>query len=427
MITLTRETFKKQPPEFRIGAIVSDGMWHSLTKWRKLSKVSEEEINEWVEAHLEDGTLVQSPTGAKSYRFPLSSIYKWYRENSLNVGDQIVDFLFPPRIWDDMTETEGFLNAPLREVGIVSFVCSSTVASEIIEALRGIAKVRESEPGKYKAYSLNSSFVKEKIEEVFKNHSSTEIGKIYSRSVARRREIVDFTPAFANGLVVFYKNFSKSLVKREMETIRLFLPEPEDQESQIILWVLTAIEKFDESTSVPFSGYLNSVLKRWPYDLPNIHLGEDLSVFQRQRAKAIDSLKEKLGERVFTPQEIAIQMDIAQDKFNDLEEKHRAWTKSKTATTLTWEENSDEKLATGNLSGSAVPNEVVASDISLANKLSYSIIESAIRTGLYDDAFSILSQVDSSELNLGKIKEISEDFVQELGNYLTSMGNEEAL
>lgn len=423
MDPFTKDTFKKQPADFKIGAIISDGMWYSLPKWRKLAKVTEEEINDWVANKLETGELVQSPTGAKSFRFPYESIVKWYEDNNIELGSQLVDFLFPPRIWDNMTEAEGFLSAPLREIGIVSFVCSSNVAREVTEELQGIAKVRESDPGRYKAYGLNASYIKESIEKVFKQHESTEVGKIYSRSVAKRREMVDFTKTFGNNLVMFYKNFGRSLVKREMETIKVFLPDPEDQESQMVLWVITAIEKFDEASSVPFSGYLHSVLKRWPYDLPNAHLGEDLSVFQRQRARAITKLKEKFGEeRTFTHQELSENMDMPQSRFNDLEEKHRVWIRARNSTTLTWGDNSDEKLATGNLSGGAVPSESHPNDVLLANKLSYAVIEAALNTELFDDAASIISQIDASEINLSKIKEVSEDFIQELGNHLNSIG-----
>lgn len=421
--TYTKETFKHLPADFRIGAIISDGMWYSLPKWRKLAKVSEQEINTWVENHLADGSLVQSPTGAKSYRFPLKSIEKWYAENNLPLGAQLIDFIFPPRIWDGKTEAEGFLEAPLREIGIVSYSATTEVSNEVIEALRGVAKVREFEPGRYKAYCLNASYAKDIIEEVLKKYPGVSESKTYSRSEAKRRELADFSTEFANGLVVFYKAFGKSLAKSTMDTIRIYLPEVEDQESQITIWVLTAIEKFDESSSVPFSGYLNSVLKRWPYDLPATHLGKDLSAFQRQRSRAIEALKKKIGdERNFTNVELAKAMDLDQFAFNDLEEKHRVWTKSRSATTLTWDESADEKLIDHNLSGE-YGGSATESDVHLAHKLSLAVIQTAINSEAYDDAFSIISQIDSSELNLVKIKEVSVTFIQELGSVMGVQGD----
>lgn len=274
----SKKDLKKLDPDFKIGAIVADGMWYSLTKWRKLAKVSEEEINSWVERHLENGYLIQSPTGAKSFRIPYHTVIDWHEEHGLEPGDQIFDFIFPTRLWDGMTEVEGFMKAPLREIGAVTFECTGSVAVEIIEQLRGIARVREIEPNKFKAYCLSVDYVKPIIQDVFSQHTVAEVSRIYSRSSSYRRELVDFSPNFVHHLTSFYRNFAKTLVRKEMDTIRIYIPEPQDQESQIISWVFTAIEKFDESASVPFSGYLNSVLNRWPYDLPNLHLGQDLSI-----------------------------------------------------------------------------------------------------------------------------------------------------
>lgn len=415
------EEFKKQPENFRIEAVISDGMWYSLPKWRKIAKVSEEAIHKWIDEHLQDGTLLQSETGAQSYRFPLTSIKDWYRENDLHLGDQLIDFLFPPRIWGGQTETEGFLDAPLREISIVSFSCSAMVAEEVTERLRGIARVRENEPNHYKAYCLDAASAKEIVAEIFKRHEEQHVGKIYSRAVAKRRELVDFPQEYSHGLIVFYKNFGKTLVKPAMETIRIFLPESEDQDTQIVMWVIAAIEKFDESTSVPFSGYLNSVLNRWPYDLPYTHLGKELSNFQRQRAKALDALKKKTKRTDFTHAEIAETMGMKRALFDNLEEKHRMWLSAKSATTLTWAENSEEKGGVSLITQVARPS-VPPTDIALAHKLSLAVVQTAIVTEKFDDAFSLVSQIDASDINLAKIREVSEEFIQELGAELGIVG-----
>jgi hypothetical protein len=418
----TKDTFKNLDPEFRIGAIISDGMWYSLPKWRKLARVTEPQINAWVEEKLASGELLQAPEGAKSYRFPLESIQAWYDANHLQLGQQLIDFIFPPRIWDNHTESEGFLDAPLREIGIVSFSASPAVAADVAEELRGIAKVREFEPSRYKAYCLNASHTKEIVERVLRASPNVDTIKTYSRSEAKRREIVDFSPKFARGLVMFYKAFGRTLVKKEMETIKIFLEDADDQDSQITIWVLTAIEKFDESASVPFSGYLNSVLKRWPYDLPSTHLGKDLSAFQRQRARAIDALKKKIGdERNFTNQELAEAMGLEQNNFADLEEKHRVWMRTRHATTLHWTENSDEKAIEANLSGSFADGPG-ASDVGLAHRLSLAILTTALATENYEDAFTLISQMDSSEINMSRIQTVSDSFIQELSINLAALG-----
>lgn len=419
----TRKSFREQSPTFRIEAIISDGMWYSITKWIRLAKVSEEELREWIDAALADGRLIQAESGAKSYRLPLEEIYAWYDKHGFRIGDQLLDFLFPPRIWDGKTETEGFLEAPLREIGVVSFSADNEVTAEITDALRGIARVREFEPGKYKAYSLSSTYVRDIVRDIVQKKDASEVDpRVSPRSSAKRRELVDFSDEFADGLVEFYRNFAKSLVKSKMDTIRIYLPDPEDQESQIIIWVLTAIEKFDESSAVPFSGYFNSSLQYWPYDLPAMHLGKELSSFQRSRSKAITALRAERGEDAenFTNKELAdiIGMDIV--KYNDLEERHKVWMRTRAATTLNWDESTDEKLVKANLSGELADNSA-DTDVELAHRLSVAIVSTALKTGKYNCAFSLISQVDAPEISVSAIQEVDESFIEELG-YTMGLG-----
>jgi len=408
----TRKTFYTQPAMFRIGAIVSDGMWYSLPKWRKLAKCTEAEINQWVEEHLATGVLLQAKTGAKSYRLSLDALRNWYDQNNIPQETQIIDFLFPPRIWDNRTEVEGFLEAPLRTISIVSFtVNQQSVAEKIIEGLKGYAKVREVDSGQYKAYGLDAAIIKAKIDEF----SDGQVVKTYARSEAKRRELIDFTPQFSNGLVQFYSQFGKALVKPIMNTIRIFLPDPEDQNSQVTMWVIAAIEKFDETSAVPFSGYLNSVLHRWPYDLPSDHLGKDLSNFQRERAKAIKALDTDAGDnRVpHTHEAIAAKMGLKTSTFLEFEEKHQIWIKTQMASTLTWDETSEEKQVTSNLSGD-FSGDGVDTDVVLANKISLAAINAAIESHSFKEAYFVISQVDTPELNVEDLRKLSDDFVKAL-------------
>lgn len=408
----TRKTFYRLPVEFRIGAIVSDGMWYSLPKWRKLAKCSEEEITEFIERKLATGELVQSSAGAKSYRLPLESIEKWYDENNIEFKTQIIDFLFPPRIWDGMTEVEGFELAPLRTISVVTFnVADSRDAKHIIDGLRGVARVREVDSGSYKAYGLDSSYIKARIEEI----SEGRVTKTYARVEAKRRELVDFPKTFANNLMGFYSKFGRTLVRPAIKTIEIFIPDPLDQQSQIDFWVLSAIEKFDEKSAVPFSGYLHSALRHWPYDLPAERLGKDLSSFQRERAKAIKRLGGSDDEnRITVPHEaIAKELSLPLDKFLELEEKHQIWLKSQNASTLTWTESSEEKQVESNLSGN-FSGSTVDTDVELANTISRAVIHAALESNSYGEAFFVISQIDTPELDVAQLRNLSAPFVKAL-------------
>lgn len=413
----TRKTYREQPEDFRIGAVVSDGMWYTIPKWRQIAKVSEETLTDWINQNLATGMLVQSPCGAHSYRFPKDSVEKWYADNVMpfdQMGDrQLLEFTLPARIWSGMTEVEGFDDAPRREVGVLTFSSSNAVANEVMEKLRGIARVREVAPGKYKCYCLDAPYVKAIIEEVFANHDAKDISKITPRSVSKRREIVDLDPEFARNLVTFYKNFGKILVRNYQETISIFLPEPEDQEGQVIMWVLEAIEKFNDDKPVPFPGYLYVVLNRWPYGLPNEHLGDQLADFQRQRAKALKALKKESDREEYSSRELSDQMGIPHSQFIALESNHKVWLSSRKAKTLTWAENNEERggqdLVTG-LNPTSSP-----SDVEMSHKLSLAAIRAANSTEMYNDALVLISQIDLSDINMAALRGISEEYIQSLG------------
>lgn len=406
----SKSDLKSLPANDKIEAVLADGMWYSFTKWKKLAKVSEDELNDWIKGGLDSGYLIQSETGAKSYRISYDSVMDWHKRNGLEVGEPIFDFIFPARIWDYQTEVEAFESAPLREIGIITFQSSAKVAKEIQEELRGVAHVREVDPCKYKAFSLSAEYTKEIIQEVFARHSIFEARKIYSRTSSKRRELVDLSDRFAHHMMVFYKSFSKTLVKKEMDTIRIYIPDPQDQESQIILWIITAVEKFDEKLSVPFSGYLNSVLKRWPYDLPNELLGQDLSSFQRGRAKAVARLNEK-GIAV-TNASLAEEMGMRDSDFVALEEKHSVWLKMKSATTLTWDENSEEKSTENIITDGSLYAD---NDLKQSNMLSIATINAGLETGRFNEALFIISQIGAESINYKNIEEVSEEFIAQFG------------
>lgn len=421
-LPLNRTELRKQDVDFRIGSIISDGMWYTLTKWRNNAKVTEEELLDWVDEHLKDGSLIQSPAsvGSKSYRMPLWAIEKWYDDHGIELGTQLLEFIFPPRIWDGMTEVEGLNSAPLREIGMVTFSCSLDTYKIVKEKLLGIARIREETPGLYKAYCLSSSYVKDIVQEVFEEQG--EVGNVLrARSKSNRREMVDLTEEFAKGLVMFYKKFGKTLVRGHQETINIYLPDPFDQESQMIVWVIHAIEKFNESVAVPFSGYFNNVMGRWPYDLPVMHLGPELSTFQREKSRAIKRLTGDSKDTTinFSNQEVADEMGWDIEKYNKLEARHNIWMKTRNATTLTWEESAEERMAVSSVTGGSQSLEEGASkDIDLANKLSLSVLRAGVKTGRYRDALNVISQLDVNDIDFKKLTSLNESFVKQLGELL---------
>lgn len=420
----TKKTISDMPTLFRIESIASDGMWYSLSKWQKLAKVTEEELEEYVATALASGRIVQSPTGTRSFRMPVDSVRAFYAENNLDIETtQLFDFAFPPRIWNGKTEPEGFLESPVREIGVVSFVVDRITAQAVEDNLRGVAKVREVEPGKYKAYGLNSAYIKERVIEAVEENCgmSAPNTKVYSRKISKRREMSDFDPAFSRELVNFYKEFGKSLVKQSAKTISIFIPSPEEQDAQVLMWILEAIEKFDESASVPFPGYLDTVLRRWPYNLPGQFLGKELSQFQKDRARAIESLKNLHGgDIVFSHQAIATEMGVTYTHFIDLEEKHKAWIGTKNAEPLIREDRNEEKTGS-NTESMTMQASTASSSSAMSNRITIAAVRAAMNTGQFDDCIALSGQIDSGEIVPETISSLSNVFVEDFSQQLTDI------
>ena len=421
-----RRTLRAQPADFRISAIIIDGMWWSFEKWRNEARVTEEQLRAWLNEHLANGDVIQADFGARSYRAPLRYIIAWHQEHDIKLGQQIVSFLFSPRIWDGMTEADGFDRAPLREVGTVTFSCPQSTASKVKDALRGVARVRELTPGKFRAIGLSSHYIAAIVKDVYASVPEAERGTVFPRACSHRRELVDFPPRFLDGLMEFYRRFASSLLARQMETIKIFLPEYSDREAQVVDWVISAIEKYDERSAVPFSGYLDVVLKRWPFDLPNIFLGKDLAGFQRQRSRAIKALHRAnpTGSGIYSAQELADEIGMDQREFNELEDQHRSWLGVKTATTLVWDGRDEgggqrEKASTRI---HEVDNAEVARQRQLAHRLSLAIIDAITATGRVRDGLTVISSMDAQGSELSRVQGLDERFRDEMLASLRQQG-----
>lgn len=412
----TKSEFKKQPEDFRIGVIISDGMWYSFTKWQKYASVSDTVLQDWIDQALKDGRIIQHSPETKSYRMNTENVKQWYRENGLRLGEQIIDFNFPVRIWDNMTESDGLIDAPLREIGMVTFNCSQEVAQRCTSKLKGIARVRQDSPNTYKAYCLDSQLVKHIVSDVFAMSKESDIGKVYSRNVSKRRELADLNPVFREGIVSFYKDFGKSLVKPAQDTLNIFLPNVEDQEIQILIWVIMAIEKFDSSSPVPFSGYLSSVLKRWPYDLPETFLGKELAAFQREKSHAIKALrKENPDKEIFDSRIIADKMGVDFKEFMSLDSRNKLWTEINNASSLIWGETGEEKSA---YTPDFIANNNSKTNINQANVLSHAIIKAALESQHYTHALYLVSKIDDNSTDFSYVNDLSKEFVNSLGKFL---------
>lgn len=409
------EFVKTFDPDERVNLVAADGMWWTTDKLAKFSKVDKEFVSDWLKKRLQSEKMIRSQNAGVSFRMPKKEIYSWYESSGLPMDSQLIEKLFPPRIWNGISEVEGFESAPLREISIVKFSTENEkLRDAVIEALKGVAVVRKIHQDVYRAFGMNADYIREIIRLEYEKHGESPKSALYRTAFKMRRELVDFDEYFLEGMTNFYKQFAKTLLKNKMDTIKIYIPDEDDQSSQFLYWVLSAIESYDESKAVPFSGYLEASIKWWPYDLPSQYLGNDLSKFQLAKSRAI---KEIQKTRMVNPSEsisnldLASQMGIDLERFLELEDENLNWMKYKSATTLSWESGSDEKASSSitNLSDRSSDEH-----IALCSVLTKSILKATLRSNCFVDGIKATRMIDSGEFSEESFSSLDESFVSEL-------------
>lgn len=411
-----KERFSNMPDKMRIEAVIHDGNWYDFDKWKKVSKVESDVLQKWIDENSDK--LVVSELN--SYRVTYDTIIQWYKDNDFNLQESIVPNNFPPKLWGGTTETDVFLNAPKRRVGTVSFVAKDKdILNKCTEILKGTANIVPDGDGRYKAHGLSSAHIKNLLSKGLNEKEFNSL-EVKTRAIISQRELIDLPKEWLEQALDFYANtFAPTILRSSMSTISIYLPDRYDIHSQTIVWVISAMKKFDETASVPFSGYLSKVLRYWPYDLPDEYLGKELSKFQRDRKKAIEQAeKENLNIDGNVPIEVIAQiMDVPLEHYIELNNQHETWLAEKNATTLTWEDSSNEKK--GRTLGSS---EYVNKDSTAQLfKISLATVKSAVDTGDWVSAYELISQIDSNEIDNDLSSSLSPEFVEKFSSHLKEL------
>lgn len=137
------------------------------------------------------------------------------------------------------------------------------------------------------------------------------------------------------------------------------------------------MQKYNEKTTVPFSGYLNKVLTKWPYSLGEVYLGKKLSTFQRDMSRVKTMLTTDVDLQP-SIENIREKMITKYPDFDLLNEKLKEYLKSVASVSLHYGEKDIERpqvaLNTSNLSKRR------EEDMRTRSRLSKAILESYLET-----------------------------------------------
>lgn len=384
--------WKSYSNEFRIEATIHDGQWYNKKKWLSVAKIKDEAIlDDWIDKH-KDILIISKD----SYRVGCEEVLRWYVENDIDITESIIPKNYPPRIWDNKTETEGLLNAPREWASSVLATPNNTkVREKIIEVCSPYSMIKVADNNKIYIYTYSSEFLKEKLLRALTPEEYTS-AKIRIRNFFKRRETIDLSEEFLIRMLDFYLAYSVNILRPHQKTMEIFLPEQGDRKTQIYEWIINAIQKFDETEPVPFSGYLASVLNRWPYDLPDFKLGKPVATYQRRRAKALEKLKLKLETEYIPIEELRKELDTYTDEeFSYYENLNDQWVKLQSVSALAWDEKQEEKPGKNITENSNITEE----ELMVKHKIIKSILSAAIKTNSEQEAFYLLQNLHSDDFS----------------------------
>lgn len=404
-----RKDFNSRDDIWRIEAVIHDGNWYDIPKWKKVAKVSKAKLLKWIKEN--EDKLIKSELN--SYRVGYDEIIRWYEENDLDLEESLVPDNFPPKLWGETTETDVFINAPRRRVGTVNFVANNELYKKCVKILKGVAKITPDLNNRYRAYGLSATHMKTLLSKGLTTKEFNSLD-LKTRASINQRELIDLPKEWLEDALDFYVNtFAPSVLRSSMSTIEIYLPDRNDIHSQTVIWVITAMKKFDEKASVPFSGYLSAVLRCWPYNLPDEHLGKELSRFQRERKKAIDNLNDNNKNDNIPIEDIAEAMEMSLEEYIRLNNEHENWLAEKNATTLTWEDSSNEKK--GVLIGVAENPKI---NYKKKAEMSLAAIEAGLETKDWKSTFIIIEQIDKDEIDEDIRSKLSMEFIMKFAKQL---------
>lgn len=293
---------------------LADGQWHPSTKiWTRFNedaklvdpKVTRNDMLKALDELVGKDVLLSGSN--QSYRFIAKELEMWrLLSPTLDRASQQLT----PRYFGGILEDDGWKNAPLRECHLVHFKASERLAKSVLSKLvsEPMDMINLNEDGLYKIYSYNKTKTYNRVKELKEQFPEYGISGIRLEANLRRRNLNELPSRYLSDMCKHYGQFAKVLLRGQISSIKKHLPEEDDAQQQIYLWVIEAIKRYDDSTSIPFAAYLGTNIKKWVYDLNRKAYGRSIADKELKHSRAINEFRAR-EERNPTTEELAHLLD----------------------------------------------------------------------------------------------------------------------
>ena len=298
---------------------LADGQWHQIGKiWTNFkstakkhnSSIQQADMVEILQTLVKKNILMSGTN--QSYRFVSSELEMWRLISpTLDLTSQQMS----PRYFGGILEDDGWAYAPLKECHLVHFKATSNLTKAKLAALTNEPSnmININEDGLYKIYSSNKDVTYNRVKELKNEYPEYHISGIRLEADLRRRHLDDLPSQYLSDLCKHYGQFAKVLLRAQISSVKKHLPDEDDAQQQIYLWVIEAIKRYDDATCIPFAAYLGTSIRKWVYDLNRKAYGRSIADKELRHSRAINEFRAK-EERNPTNEELATILGLSMEE-----------------------------------------------------------------------------------------------------------------
>ena len=296
---------------------LADGQWHPTSKiWAGFKDTAKKK-------GLQQSDMVDTLNGLvshrllmaganQSYRFVSSELEMW---RALSPTLDLTSQQMTPRYFGGILEDDGWATAPLKECHLVHFKASSNLTKARLASLTGEPNnmININEDGLFKIYSSTKDETYNRIKEMKLEYPEFHISGVRLEADLRRRHLEDLPSRYLSDMCKHYGQFAKVLLRAQISSIKKHLPDEDDAQQQIYLWVIEAIKRYDDATCIPFAAYLGTSIRKWVYDLNRKAYGRSIADKELRHSRAVNEFRAR-EERNPTNEELAEMLGLSTEE-----------------------------------------------------------------------------------------------------------------
>ncbi|MEP7192255.1 MAG: flagellar biosynthesis protein FliA [Actinomycetota bacterium] len=198
-----------------------------------------------------------------------------------------------PVIFGGVLEADGWARAPLRTFDLVHFRLNRPLPIDELRehldiSLDDTVSLTLDTDDLYRAFvspgkgPLAAGLISRWCEE--RSYLTTGLRTDLNR---RRRNISDLDRQYLADLMTHYQGYGMRRLQKNMSSVLLHIPEYDDVQQQLAVWILEAIVRFDDTKGVPFGAWLSTALSKWVHDLNRSSFGRTVADAELKQHRAV--------------------------------------------------------------------------------------------------------------------------------------------